>query len=242
METRAYYRTIDGLDIWIAESGEGPPLLLLHGGLGDSDEMLTPLGPHLPGRRLIAFDRQGHGHTADSGAAFHFADFVGETAAVIRALGIGPVDIVGFSDGGIIGLLLGLEHPDLLGRLVAIGANFHHSGVPPLVLADDSPHFARMQDRYGAISPDGRAHFPSVADRVRHMWATEPTLEAGALARISHPVLVMAGDRDIIYLSHTCALFEALPHGQLAIVPGATHGVAQEKPALVAQLIRDFLG
>jgi pimeloyl-ACP methyl ester carboxylesterase len=52
----------------------------------------------------------------------------------------------------------------------------------------------------------------------------------------------MAGDRDIIYLSHTCALFEALPHGQLAIVPGATHGVAQEKPALVAQLIRDFLG
>ena len=245
MLTSAGYVEIAGSPVWVEQrSAEGSLILLLHGGLGDSAEMLDPLGGALGERhRLLTFDRRGHGRTADAGGPFHFATMVDETIAVIEHFGIGPADIVGWSDGGIIALLLALKRADLVRKIVPIGANYHHSGVPgaAALLPLDSPFFRHMQDRYAEISPDDRAHFPSVAERVTHMWATEPTLTPDDLRNIPHPVLVMAGDRDMITLDHTASMFEALPAGQLAIVPDTTHGLIAEKPDLVARLILDFL-
>lgn len=245
MERWEGYVEIASVPHWLIDTGgAGRPTLLLHGGLGDSAEMLGPFGDALAhNHRLVAIDRRGHGRTRDTGGDFHFATFMADTAAAIRQLGLGPADIVGWSDGGIIALLLAREQPELVRRIVPIGANFHFSAVPDAanLLPPDSPFYRHMEDRYAAISPDGRAHFAGVAQRVMAMWGSEPTLAASDLSTITAPTLVMAGDRDIVTLAHTCAMFEAIPGGELAIVPGTTHAAHLEKPALAAGMIADFL-
>jgi pimeloyl-ACP methyl ester carboxylesterase len=154
-------------------------------------------------------------------------------------------------------LLLALRRPDLVGRLVAIGANYHWNVVPDLTgaaAADaeapagedadpmDQPVVSVMAAAYGERSPDGAEHFPVVAAKGFHLFGIEPELTADDLARVSVPVLLMAGDDDIIPLSHTAAFFAALPEAQLAIVPGASHGLPMEHPLEVVGLIERFLG
>jgi pimeloyl-ACP methyl ester carboxylesterase len=98
-----------------------------------------------------------------------------------------------------------------------------------------------IADAYGARSPDGPEHFPDVLAKAITLFTAEPTLTTADLARITAPTLVLAGDDELIRLDHTCSLYEALPAGQLAIVPGASHAVPIEKPAEVLHLILDFL-
>jgi pimeloyl-ACP methyl ester carboxylesterase len=258
----AYHRGMPMLDVlghptWYKVQGSGEEtVLLLHAGLSNSDALLDsiggPLGEH---RRVVAFDRRGHGRTADTPEAFHYESMVDETIAVIEHVG-GPVHIVGWSDGGIVGLLLALRRPELVGRLVAIGANYHWNvdgrDETSETAADstdgddqfpaDDPIVALMAAAYAERSPDGPEHFPVVAMKGFHLFGIEPELTEEDLARVSVPVLVMAGDDDLIPLSHTASFFAALPHGQLAIVPGASHGLPMEHPREVVGLIERFLG
>ena len=270
-----------GHPTWYTVQGAGDEtVLLLHGGLSNSDALLDsiggPLGEH---RRVAAFDRRGHGRTADTPEAFHYESMVDETVAVIEHIG-GPVHIVGWSDGGIVGLLLALRRPELVGRLVAIGANYHWNVLPDLTGsaapddADDSgadageaakvaatvgggtpeaaagdgddvpaddPIMALMAAAYAERSPDGPDHFAVVAAKGFHLFSIEPELTVDDLAMVSVAVLLMAGDDDLIPLSHTAAFFAALPEAQLAIVPGASHGLPMEHPPEVVGLIERFL-
>jgi pimeloyl-ACP methyl ester carboxylesterase len=243
MADTAGYRDIDGTPTWIVERGEGEAtVLLLHGGLGNADELLDSIGPELlSSYRLVAFDRKGHGHTADDGQPFHYDAMAEETRRVIAHLGIAPTHIVGWSDGGIIVLLLALRHPDLVRKAVLIGANFHFAGFKAADFGPGAPFFRLVEEEFARRAPDGGAGFGSIAERVTHMWTTEPTLAPAALRGAVAPILVMAADRDAVTLAHTLELFENLPHGRLAVVPGATHNLPEEKPALVARLILDFL-
>ena len=241
-----------GHPTWYTVQGAGhDTVLLLHGGLSNSDALLDSIGGLLgEHRRVAAFDRRGHGRTADTPEAFHYESMVDETIAVIEHIG-GPVHIVGWSDGGIIGLLLALRRPELVGRLVAIGANYHWDVVPDLTNAtasDDGteaasgdPSVAMMAAEYAERSPDGPEHFAVVAAKGFHLFGIEPELTVDDLARVSVPVLVMAGDDDLIPLSHTAAFFAGLPEAQLAIVPGASHAVPMEHPQEVVGLIERFL-
>ncbi len=248
-----------GHPTWYAVRGAGDEtVLLLHGGLSNSDALLDSIGGPLGERRRVAaFDRRGHGRTADTPEAFHYESMVDETIAFIDHIG-GPVHIVGWSDGGIVGLLLALRRPELVGRLVAIGANYHWNVLPDLPFAavaddgggvdgtpeaasDDSGLVAAMAASYAERSPDGPDHFAVVAAKGFHLFGVEPELTAADLARVSVPVLVMAGDDDLIPLSHTAAFFAGLPEAQLAIVPGASHGLPMEHPQEVVGLIERFL-
>lgn len=248
-----------GHPTWYTEVGAGDEtVLLLHGGLSNSDELLDSIGGSLAERRrVVAFDRRGHGRTADTPAPFHYASMVAETIAVIDHVG-GPVHVVGWSDGGIVGLLLALQRPDLVGRLVAIGTNFHWNVTPEVAEAADSgeqapdahhefelptddPVFDRLAAAYARRSPDGAEHFAVVAAKGVKLFGIEPELTVDDLARVATPVLVMAGDDDVIPLSHTATFFEALPEAQLAIVPGASHGLVMEHPDEVTGLIERFL-
>lgn len=244
MADTAGYRTIGGTPTWVVERGAGrDTVLLLHGGLGNSDELLDSIGPFLAGRyRLVAFDRRGHGRTADDGLPFHYDAMADETEAVIAHLGIAPTHVVGWSDGGIIALLLAMRHPGLLRRVVLIGANFHHAGFKAAEFGPDAPFFAPLEASYAERGPDGREQFRSIAERVTHMWTSEPALTPADLVAAMVPTLVMSADRDAITLEHTLRLFESLPQAELAVVPGASHGLPEEKPELVARLIADFLG
>ena len=248
-----------GHPTWYTVLGVGDEtVLLLHGGLSNSDAMLDGIGGPLGERRRVAaFDRRGHGRTADTPEAFHYESMVDEAVAFIEYIG-GPVHIVGWSDGGIVGLLLALRRPELVGRLVAIGTNYHWNVLPDLTSlaaaaddgvdetteadAADNGIVALLAAAYAERSPDGPDHFAVVAAKGHHLFGIEPELTVADLARVSVPVLVMAGDDDLVPLSHTAAFFAGLPEAQLAIVPGASHGLPMEHPQEVVGLIERFLG
>ena len=191
--------------------------------------------------RVAAFDRRGHGRTSDTEAPFHYADMATETIGVLEQVVGGPAHLIGWSDGGIIAMLVALSRPDLARRLVLIGSNFHFDGIRPIELEPDSPIVGMMQSAYAERSPDGGDHFGEVAQKTFAMFATEPTVTTDDVARITSPTLVLVGDDDVIELSHTCALYESLAAGQLAVIPAASHAVPMEKPAEVLRIIGDFL-
>lgn len=262
-----------GHPTWYTVQGAGDEtVLLLHGGLSNSDAMLDSIGGLLSEhRRVAAFDRRGHGRTADTLEPFHYESMVNETIAFIEHIG-GPVHIVGWSDGGIVGLLLALRRPELMGRLVAIGANYHwdvapdsgagaaptshdpgkdlddhqdtesETAVAAAGASSDNPILAMMATAYAERSPDGADHFDVVVAKSFRLFGAEPELSVEDLARVSIPVLLMAGDDDFVPLSHTASFFAALPEAQLSIVPGASHGLPMEHPQEVAGLIERFLG
>jgi pimeloyl-ACP methyl ester carboxylesterase len=219
----------------------GPLVLLLHGGMSDSELMLHSVGEHLAGDyTLAAFDRRGHGRTADTDEAFHYDSMVDETVAVLEHLGR-RASLVGWSDGGIVALLVALHRPDLLERIVVIGANYHHEGTRPLNIGADSPFVSVLASRYAERSPDGEAHFGEFVAKTFMLWGSEPTMSTGDLAAITVPVLVMAADDDSIDPAHTNSLFESIPLAELAVVPGASHLLPIEQPGEVARIVTRFL-
>ncbi len=203
-----------------------------------SDAVGDPLAERY---RVVAFDRRGHGYTADTPVGFHYEDMATETVGVLEAVVGGRAHLVGWSDGGIVGLLVAMRRPELVDRLVVIGANFHHEGVLPLELPEDSPVAAQMFEAYAARSPDGAEHFGALFEKFLAMVTTEPTLSVDDITTITTPTLVMVGDDDIVRLGHTCELYEALPAGQLCVVPATSHGLPIERPGDVARTIVEFL-
>jgi pimeloyl-ACP methyl ester carboxylesterase len=234
---------IDGHATWVDDrGGAGEPLLLLHGGLSNSDALLNSIGSGLAERfRVVAFDRRGHGYTADTNAGFHYDDMAAEAVRVLEDVVGGPAHLVGWSDGGIVALLVALRRPDLVHKLVVIGANYHFDGVMPVEQDPQSPVPEELGKAYIERSPDGAEHLEVVVRKSLAMFSSEPTLTTADITRITQPVLVMVGDDDLATLPHTVSLYESLPEGQLAVVPGASHALPLEQPEAVTGLILNFL-
>jgi pimeloyl-ACP methyl ester carboxylesterase len=153
-----------------------------------------------------------------------------------------PAHLVGYSDGGIVSLHVARRRPDLVRSMVLIGTNYHVDGLMPDWLGDDDDGaMALLQAGYAAVSPDGGDHFPVVVEKTTAMFTTEPRLTADDLRELTMPTLVLVGDDDAIRHEHTVSLFETLPNAQLAVVPGTSHLLPLEKPALVGTLVDDFL-
>jgi pimeloyl-ACP methyl ester carboxylesterase len=204
---------------------DGELVLHLHGGFSDSTALHGLLLPRLGDRyRIVGFDRRGHGQTPDTDEPFHYESMVDETIEVLERLGVPHADVVGFSDGGIVALLLARRRPELVRSMVLIGTNFHHDG---LIDGWIDPDDALLQTPYGR---------KEVA-----MYTAEPTLTVEDLRPIETPALVLAGDDDCARIEHTIELATSLPNAQLGIIPGTSHLAIVEKPTLVAELIDDFL-
>lgn len=235
------YVTAGGVRTWYAEHGAGDPLLLLHGGLTDASEFGATM-PALAERfRVLTPERRGHGHTADVPGPISYDLMAADTVAFMEALGLSRAHLVGHSDGANVALLVALLRPDLVDRLVLISGNFHHDG---LVAGLDLGELAAneyLADAYGAVSPDGREHFPVVAAKVHRMATTEPVLTPDDLARVTARTLVMAGDDDLVTAEHTLLLYRSIPASELAVVPGTSHALIIEKPGLCNEIILDAL-
>jgi pimeloyl-ACP methyl ester carboxylesterase len=241
-ERMASYVDVGGVQMWFDEQGGGdaPSLVLLHGGMCTADTWGMQVEALSATRRVLTPEQRGHGRTADPGE-ISYPLMAGDTIAFLEAEARGPADLVGWSDGGNVALHVALERPDLVRKIVTIGSNFHHSGVMPKLLDGMADDPEMLRGAYEAVSPDGPEHWPVVKAKLLDMWRTGPTLTTDDLAGIAMPVLVLVGDDDAVFFEHTIALYEALPQGQLAVVPGTSHLVPMEKTALVNQLILEFL-
>jgi pimeloyl-ACP methyl ester carboxylesterase len=241
------YVEIVGHPTWVHDSGgTQPPLLLLHGGLAGSESGFETVLPSFEKtHRVVMFDRRGHGRTADTDAPFDYAAMAVETAGVIDALDLAPVHVIGYSDGGNLLLHLARNRPELITAMVLMSANFRAdalnaavvAGLEAFALTEGGP----LLEAYTAQTPDGAEHWPEVVAKTITMFTTQPTFTPAELGTITTPTLVLASDDDIFPVSHSVALYEALPNAQLAIVPGTSHLHLVEKPDLVARLVNDFL-
>ena len=231
---------INGHPTWVDQRGSGDTtVVMMHGGLSNSDaleDLTNTLAEHY---RVVAFDRRGHGRTADTDAPFHYDDMATEAIGVLEQVVGGPAHVVGWSDGGNVGLLVAMRRPDLVHRMVVIGANFHFSGVMPIHA--DQGFLDLLRPAYVERSPDGEEHFEAHLSKAMTMIETEPTLTADDLRTIPTPTLVLVGDDDLITLAHTTELYESLPAGQLAVVPGTSHVLPMERPDETARIILHFL-
>lgn len=220
--------------------GVGEPLVMLHPGGADARAFSAIAGQFDGSFTLWLPDRRGHGRTPDLEGPFTFEVMADDTAAFIEQHVKPPVHVLGYSDGATVALMLALRHPKLVKRLVFVSGVFHREGWEPGVLeeANAPPEF--MADSYGAVSPDGRAHYAVVTKKLAALHATAPSLTVEALAKVACPTLVMLGDDDEVRLEHAIELFRSVKDGQLAVVPHASHGVLVEQPAQCAQMIRTF--
>ena len=238
---------LHGVPTWHARHGSGEPLVYLHGGFSDASELDPVLDRYSARFRVHTPERRGHGRTPDVPGEFGYGAFAADTVAYLETIVGGPADLVGYSDGATTALIVALERPDLVRRLVLISGQFHRDGLLPDMLGDDPAAAAAglahspLAERYAAISPDGGEHFAVVAEKVVAMALREPALEPSDLARVRARALVVTADDDAVALEHSVALYRSLPDAELAVVPGTSHVLIMEKPELVAGLALDFL-
>jgi len=237
------YLNVTNNPLWSFEwANNGEPVLLLHGGLSNTDSfadvMVAPLESAF---HLYAYDRAGHGRSADQPGSFHFDFQRDEAIAFIVEVIKEPVHLVGYSDGANIALMVAIARADLVKSIVSIAANFSAAGIVELPVFDPAGISDEERAEYALTSPDAPETLAIKNAKMHEIWKVEPNIKITDIAEISVPTLVMAGDDDVVKHSHTIELYEALPLGQLAIVPGTSHGLVKEKPEVVTALIKSFL-
>ena len=219
---------------------------MLHGGGGGIDDLTALRALLEPGHRVISPDQRGHGRSP-GGPDISYAAQARETAEALDELGVRAADVVGWSDGGVVGLLLARDRPDLVGRLVAISANAELDADPPALtdrarafLTAMKPDDLEMPASRDAL-PHAAVEWPATAAQIVAMWRAGPDLPLADLGRIAAPVLYIAADRDIVPGVHTQAMFESTPGARLAILENANHRLPQERAADVAVIVQRFL-
>ena len=237
----------EAVAMWYDEWGQGDPLVLLHGGLCTNATWGAQAPEFAERFRVLAPERRGHGHTRDLDGPLHYDDMATDTIEFLDQIVAGQAHLVGWSDGGIVGLLVAIRRPDLVRKLVVVGTNFDVAGLVAGV--DDmfthmdpaGDEAAIFRQPYEACSPDGADHWSVVFDKFVTMATAEPHIDPVELQRISAPTLIVVGDDDMVTLEHTVDLFRALPNAELAVVPGTSHAVVLEKPAAFNRIVLDFL-
>ncbi len=243
------YANIGRLRLYYEIHGRGEPLFWLHGGLSCIDGLRFQI-PYFAGSKyhnrsehfkVILPERPGHGHTADIAGAYSYEQMAVQTFELMKKLKIKKANFAGYSDGANLLLWLAAKYPTCVKKIVLVGGNFHHRGCESEFQKHLRKQNAGMDPRYAAYSPDGAGHYVEVFEKCRKLWLTEPRWKTSLLKKIRCPVLVMAGDRDMIKPEHTLEMFRGIKRSRLAIIPGASHALLKEKPEIANQIILDFL-
>jgi pimeloyl-ACP methyl ester carboxylesterase len=242
MGLMAAYVEVDGVRTWYDERGQGEPLVLLHpGGAGVDARAWGPNLPALAERfRVFTPERRAHGHTPDVDGPITFELMAEDAIAFLETVVGERAHLAGCSDGAIVALLVALLRPDLVRKLVFIAGVFHRDGWAPGVVDPENTPPEFLARLYSEVSPDGPEHYPVVVAKLAQMHAEGPKLTAADLDQISSRTMVMLGDDDEVRLEHAIELYRTLPDAELAVIPGTSHGLLVEKPALCNTIIIDF--
>ena len=229
--------THDGVTLYYEVYGTGEPLLMVHGNGGSISDLRKQIAYFRKRYMVIAMDSRDHGRSGDSAEALTYEKMTDDQAALLDHLKVGPVNVLGWSDGGIEALLLGIRHPAKVKKLIAMAANLNptEDAFSPDILAliktmmADIPAAARD-------TPEGRRSL-----EVTGMMLVEPNIDVKALEGITAPTLVLAADHDVIRDEHTIDIYHHVPNSQLAIFPNATHMIPYDDPATFNATVERFL-
>lgn len=214
--------SVNGTRLSCFDAGKGKPVILVHGN-GEDHGIFDLTAEKLlsGGYRVIAPDSRGHGGSAPV-SEYHYRDMAGDIFCLIKELGLTRPYYYGFSDGGIIGLLLELEHPGTLSLMAISGVNLCPAGLVPEFLSE--------------IERENREN----PDKLLTLMLTEPDIDPAELERISVPVLLTAGEHDLISAAHTALIAEKIPDCRLMTLEGAGHGDYVINSEIIGELLTDF--
>jgi pimeloyl-ACP methyl ester carboxylesterase len=228
--------THDGVRLYYEVYGTGEPLLLVHGNGSSIGELKAQINYFRKRYRVIVMDSRDHGKSDDSLDDISYEKMTEDLAALLDHLQIGSAYVLGWSDGGIEALLLGIRHPAKIKKIAAMAANLNPSeqAIYPEVIALAKS----MMDSVPAAERGTLAGKREL--KVTQMLLDQPHIEPNALEAIAAPTLVLASDHDLIRDEHTVEIFHHIPNSQLCIFPNATHMIPYDDPVLFNTTVERF--
>lgn len=213
---------VNGVRIYYRVTGQGPAVILVHGNGEDHtifDETAALLSRNYT---VYALDSRGHGKSSDV-EKLGYQDMASDVVSFIEKMNLVKPAYCGFSDGGILGLLIACQNPGLLSGMVLCGANAYPEGMKWRWL-----RFFSMVSRFDK-------------DPKIRMMLKEPQITEEELERIELPVLMLAGERDMIAEDHTRFIASKIKGSRLVIVPGENHGSYIVHSRKLYYLVKEFL-
>jgi pimeloyl-ACP methyl ester carboxylesterase len=242
LATSSGHAPVNGISIWYATFGSGPPVILLHGGLANSDYWGHQVPTLARSHRVIVMDSRGHGRSTRDGRPYGYTLMASDVIRLMDFLGVPQAAVVGWSDGAIIGLSLAMSHPARVLRLFAFAANSDPSGVKDV---DKSPVFsafiARAEKEYEALSATPKEYKNFVAE-ISAMWATQPNWTTADLAGIKVRTWIVDADHDeAIKRENTEFMAREIPNAGLLLQPEVSHFSMLQAPGQFGDDVLRFL-
>jgi len=244
------YATINGARIYYERHGRGNPVLLLHGGFSHGDRQKSLIDLLAPHYEVIAVDTQGHGRSTLGNQPLTYPLLADDMARLLDGLGVGPVTVVGHSDGGVIGYILAARYPTKVRALVANGANFRKAGrggMTPQInewIKTITPEMVEgwgdIRRPYERLNPE--ADWGRFVAGVKELWQSETNLTEDDLKAIRCPVLISYGDSDtFVKLADIVWMYEQIPDANLYVAPNGDHGHHQDQIEAFGPILLRFL-
>lgn len=242
--TEGYVQSGDA-KIYYQTFGDGPPVVLLHGGMSSSLDWFAVVPRLSRQHRTILIDLRGHGRSGMGKTRFTYRLLAQDIRSVLDRLAVERSDIVGWSDGGNVAMLFALDYPNRIQRLITISANFNPSGLTDeaVALTADAPAagqsiVARLLYELRSATP---ARWGRLKAKVSRMWKNYPQLQEEDLSAIRAPTLVVIGSDDYVLQSHAKKMVEAIPGSELLVLPQTGHAIPRTAPDALLENINRFL-
>ena len=225
---------MNDIQLHYIEQGQGQPLVLLHGNGENCNYFEHQISYFSRNYRVIAIDTRGHGKSPRGGKPFSIKQFSEDLKDCLNAMNIAKTMLLGFSDGGNIALEFALKYPERVEKLILNGANLFPSGVKAIYQWPIEAGY-RMAKLFAKKSEKARQNAEMLG-----LMVNEPHIDPSELARLTMPVLVVAGSKDMIKESHTRLIYKSLPNAQLNLIEG-DHFVANKNPEAFNEVVNRFL-
>jgi pimeloyl-ACP methyl ester carboxylesterase len=233
---------VNGIKIWYASFGRGEPVLLIHGGLANSNYWGHQVRALLKHYRVVVMDSRGHGRSSRNEQPYGYDLMASDVLALMDHLGIKKAAIVGWSDGAIIGLDIAMHHPERVSRLFAFAANSDPSGVADIAKSDVfNAYIERAGEEYKRLSPTP-TEYKSFVEQITKMWETQPNWTEADLAAIKVPTWIVDADHDeAIKRENTEFMAAHIPGAGLLIQPNVSHFSFMQDPEQFTNDVLHFL-
>jgi pimeloyl-ACP methyl ester carboxylesterase len=231
---------LNGAKIYYEEYGKGEPLLLIHGNGGNIESMGNQIDYFKSKYRVIAFDSRGQGKSELKTDSLTYVQITKDTEALVNHLKLDSISIIGWSDGGIVGLQMGISGKSKIKKIVAMGANLRPDSTAIYSwAAKDVQNMRKFV--ISKIKEKDTSENWSLRKQISGLLVDQPSIATKDLSKIKAKLLVIAGDRDVIRNEHTVEIFENIPKAQLCIMPGETHFAPASSPEVFNAIANKFL-